>query len=207
MKFLDEAKVHVQSASGGNGCVSFRREKNIAFGGPNGGDGGRGGSVVLECIGGLNTLIDYRYRQHFKAQRGQDGKGSNCSGASGSDVVLKVPVGTQVFTEDKSSLLADLTAVGQKVVIANGGEGGRGNTHFKTSTNQAPRQADQGWPGEEAWLWLRLKLIADAGSVQVTPALAGVPIVGPVLAGIFFGQARKQVGDVASDLAGQWNDC
>ena len=170
MKFLDEAKVYVQSASGGNGCVAFRREKNVAYGGPNGGDGGRGGDVVLECVGGLNTLIDYRYQQHFKAQRGKDGQGANCSGASGVDAVLRLPVGTQILAEDKNTILADLTYEGQRVIIANGGDGGRGNAQFKSSINQAPRRAETGWPGEEAWLWLRLKLIADAGLVGMPNA-------------------------------------
>jgi len=170
MKFLDEAKVFVKSGDGGNGCMSFRREKYIEFGGPDGGDGGRGGDVVVECVNNLNTLIDFRYRQHIKAGRGQHGMGKNRTGAKGKEALIKVPVGTQILDEDRETLLADLTEDGQRVVIARGGDGGHGNARFKSSTNQAPRRADDGHPGEERWLWLRLKLIADAGLVGLPNA-------------------------------------
>ena len=170
MKFLDQAKVYVRSGDGGAGCVSFRREKFIEFGGPDGGDGGRGGDVVAECVDGLNTLIDYRYQQHFKAKTGMHGMGKNRAGGRGADAVLKVPVGTQIFEEDGETLIADLTAVGQKVVICKGGNGGFGNAHFTTSTNRAPRRANPGLPGEERTLILRLKLIADAGLIGLPNA-------------------------------------
>ena len=170
MKFLDQAKIYVKSGAGGPGCVSFRREKFVEFGGPDGGDGGDGGSVYAECVQGLNTLIDYRYAQHFKAERGQGGQGRGKSGSKGADIILKVPQGTQIFYENQKTILADLTEVGQKVLIAKGGMGGRGNIHFKSSTNQAPRRADTGMPGEELALWLRLKLIADAGLVGLPNA-------------------------------------
>ncbi len=163
MKFLDQAKVYIRSGDGGAGSVSFRREKFIEFGGPDGGDGGRGGDVWIEAVDGLNTLIDYRYQQHFRAQTGVHGKGRNCTGAKGGDVTLKVPAGTQVYEEDNATLICDLTEVGQRVRLAAGGNGGFGNQHFKTSTNQAPRRANPGLPGEEKAIWLRLKLIADAG--------------------------------------------
>src|SRR5438309_75848 len=170
MKFLDQAKVYIRSGDGGNGCVAFRREKFIEFGGPNGGDGGRGGDVVIEAVSGLNTLIDYRYQQHFKAERGHNGMGKDRHGASGRDIILKVPAGTQILDEDNETLLADVTHAGERVVLAKGGNGGFGNAHFKSSTNRAPRRANPGLPGEERWVWLRLKLIADAGIVGLPNA-------------------------------------
>jgi GTP-binding protein len=170
MKFLDQAKIYVRSGDGGAGCLSFRREKYIEFGGPDGGDGGRGGDVVALCADGLNTLIDFRYRQHFKAKRGGHGMGQNRTGAGGDDVVIQVPAGTQVLDEDRETVIADLIEPGQRVVLAEGGRGGRGNARFKSSTNRAPRRADPGEPGEERWLWLRLKLIAEAGLVGLPNA-------------------------------------
>jgi len=170
MKFLDQAKIFVRSGDGGGGAVSFRREKFIEYGGPDGGDGGRGGDVWIEAVEGLNTLIDYRYQQHFKAQTGQHGMGRQRHGAAGEDVVLKVPVGTQVYEEDRETLIADLERPGQRVLLAKGGNGGWGNVHFKGPVNQAPRHANPGLPGEERWIWLRLKLIADAGLVGLPNA-------------------------------------
>jgi len=170
MKFLDQAKIYLRSGNGGAGCVGFRREKFIEFGGPDGGDGGRGGDVILECVDGLNTLIDYRYSQHFKAETGQHGMGSQRTGAKGKDITLRLPRGTQVFAEDNETLLADLTEIGQRIVLLKGGDGGYGNLHYKSSTNRAPRRADKGWPGEELWVWLRLKLIADVGLVGLPNA-------------------------------------
>ncbi len=170
MKFLDQVKIYVQSGDGGAGACSFRREKFIEYGGPDGGDGGRGGDVVFECVANLNTLIDFRYQQHFKAQKGHHGMGRNRTGGKGDDVVIKVPEGTQVLDEDRETVLADLTKAGQRLVLLRGGDGGFGNQHYKTSTNQAPRRADSGWPGQETWVWLRLKLIADAGLVGLPNA-------------------------------------
>ncbi|SON57586.1 GTP-binding protein Obg [Hartmannibacter diazotrophicus] len=170
MKFLDQAKVYCRSGDGGAGAVSFRREKFIEFGGPDGGDGGRGGDVWIECVDGLNTLIDYRYAQHFKAKTGGHGMGKQRNGAKGGDVVLKVPVGTEILEDDQETLIADMVEVGQKIKLLSGGNGGFGNLYFKSSTNQAPRRANPGLPGEEKWIWLRLKLIADAGLVGLPNA-------------------------------------
>ena len=170
MKFLDQCKIYVRSGDGGAGAVSFRREKFIEFGGPDGGDGGRGGDVWIEAGDGLNTLIDYRYQQHFKAGTGVHGMGRNRTGAAGEDVVLKVPVGTQVLADDQETLLYDLDHAGARVLLARGGDGGFGNAHFKGPINQAPRYAVPGYPGEEHWLWLRLKLIADVGLVGLPNA-------------------------------------
>jgi GTP-binding protein len=204
MKFLDEAKVYVRSGDGGNGCVAFRREKFIEFGGPSGGNGGRGGDVIVEAVDGLNTLIDYRYQQHFKARPGVPGKGKDRHGAAGADVVLKVPVGTQIYDEDKETLIADLTRLGERVVLAQGGNGGFGNAHFKSSTNRAPRHANPGQPGEERWIWLRLKLIADAGIVGLPNAgkstfLAATSAARPKIADYPFTTLHAQLGVVESD--------
>ena len=170
MKFLDQAKIYIASGAGGAGCVSFRREKFIEFGGPDGGDGGKGGDVWVECVANLNTLIDYRYRQHFKAQTGQGGMGKNRAGANGEDMAIPVPPGTEVLAEDQETLLAEVMKSGDRVRLAKGGNGGFGNAHFKSSTNRAPRHANPGQPGEELTIWLRLKLIADAGLVGLPNA-------------------------------------
>ena len=170
MQFLDQCKIYLKSGDGGRGAMSFRREKFIEFGGPNGGDGGKGGDIVFAAAENLNTLIDYRYRQHFRAQDGRPGAGRERTGANGEDLVLRVPVGTQIMDEDNRLVLADLTRAGQRLVFLQGGDGGFGNAHYKSSTNRAPRRADPGWPGREAWVWLRLKLIADAGLVGLPNA-------------------------------------
>ena len=171
MHFLDQAKIYVRSGAGGPGAVSFRREKFIEYGGPDGGNGGKGGDIVFEAVAGLNTLIDFRYTQHFRAPRGKGGAGSNRTGAGGEDLVIKVPVGTQIISdEDRETVLADFVKPGERIVFLRGGDGGRGNASYKTSTNRAPRQHGQGWPNEEAWVWLRLKLLADVGLVGLPNA-------------------------------------
>ncbi|MBV8939367.1 MAG: GTPase ObgE [Alphaproteobacteria bacterium] len=199
MKFLDEAKIYIRSGDGGNGCVSFRREKFIEHGGPDGGNGGRGGDVIAVASSGLNTLIDYRYQQHFKAKKGQQGSGANRTGASAEDLMLSVPVGTEILEGDKETVVADLTREGQRVVLADGGKGGVGNHAFRSSTNQAPRQFTPGEEGTERWLWLRLKLISDAGLLGLPNAgkstfLARVTRARPKIADYPFTTLTPQLG-------------
>jgi GTPase len=219
MKFLDQSRIHVASGHGGPGAVAFRREKFIDHGGPWGGNGGRGGDVIVEAFGGLNTLIDFRYQQHFIAQNGRQGMGANRTGADGKDVILRVPAGTQILAEDNETILADLTEIGQRIILFKGGDGGFGNAHYKSATNQAPRKSHPGWPGVECDIWLRLKLIADAGLVGLPnagkstflaattaakPKIADYPFttLTPNLGVVRFGSSKEPIEFVLADIPG-----
>lgn len=203
MQFIDQAKIYLKSGDGGDGCVSFHREKFVEFGGPDGGTGGKGGNIIFEADPNLNTLIDFRYKQHFKAPKGENGRGSNCTGAKGKSITIKIPVGTQIFDEHKEQLLFDVIDPEDKFIVLKGGDGGRGNAMFKTATNRTPRNCEKGWPGQEMWVWLQLKLLADVGLVGLPNAgkstfLSVVTAAKPKIADYPFTTLKPQLGVVSS---------